>query len=367
MKKLIHLLAGTRPNYMKIFPLWSSIKARHPESVVRIIHTGQHYDARMSDVFFADFDMPEPDYFLNVGSGSHATQTAKVMMEMEALLLKERPDVLVVVGDVNSTMAGALTAVKLGIAVAHVEAGLRSGDRSMPEEINRIVTDGISDWLFTSCRDADRNLLREGADPAKIHFVGNLMIDSLKRMLPRARKAGMLNELDLQPCGYSLVTLHRPSNVDHPDTLSRLLAGLVALSERSPVVFPVHPRTRQMLQDIPSSASPNLKMLDPVGYVDFLCLQSQAELVVTDSGGIQEETTYLGIPCLTVRANTERPVTITEGSNRLVDPNSGDLFAAALDALSLKEEYLRRARVGIEGWDGEAAVRTVDILCGDRV
>lgn len=366
MKKLIHLLAGTRPNYMKIFPLWSALKARYPDCGVRIIHTGQHYDARMSDIFFSDFDMPEPDYFLNVGSGSHATQAAKVMMALEALLLKERPDVFVVVGDVNSTMAGALTAVKLGIPVAHVEAGLRSGDRSMPEEINRIVTDGISDWLFTSCRDADRNLLREGVDPAKIHFVGNVMIDSLKRMLPRARESGILDELGLTPAGYTLVTLHRPSNVDSPETLSRLLGGLTALSERSPVVFPVHPRTREILRNMPSTATHNLRLLDPIGYIDFLGLQSQAELVVTDSGGIQEETTFLGIPCLTVRANTERPVTITEGSNRLVDPVSGDLFAAALDALSLKDEYRRRAQIGIEGWDGEAAVRVVDVLCGDR-
>ena len=355
----INLLAGARPNYMKAFPLWKALRELHPDWQTSLIHTGQHYDALMSDVFFTDFGMAKPDFFLGVGSGSHAEQTAKAMLTLGKLLEQERPDLLVVVGDVNSTLAGALVAAKLRIAVAHVEAGLRSGDRTMPEEINRMATDAVSDLLLTSCRDADDNLMREGVSPARIRFVGNVMIDSLVQMLPKAKATTLFDKLGLVSGAYGLATLHRPSNVDDPVVFQRLMQGLVALSARHPVIFPIHPRSRKMLDRIGLRLPPSLHLLDPVGYIDFLGLQSQACFVVTDSGGIQEETSFLGIPCLTVRPNTERPVTITHGSNRLVDPATVDLTMEVEKSLAQREEYRRRAEVGIEGWDGHAAERVV--------
>jgi UDP-N-acetylglucosamine 2-epimerase (non-hydrolysing) len=358
----IHLLAGARPNYMKVFPLWKALRALRPAWRTSLIHTGQHYDALMSDVFFTDFGMARPDYFLGVGSGTHAEQTARAMLALGELLERERPDRLVVVGDVNSTLAGALVAVKLGIGVAHVEAGLRSGDRTMPEEINRMATDAVSDLLLTSCRDADVNLRREGAAPERIRFVGNVMIDSLVQMLPKAKATPLLDKLGLAAGAYGLATLHRPANVDDPVVFKRLMQGLVALSARRPVVFPVHPRSRKMLDGLGMSLPPNLRLLDPVGYIDFLGLQARADFVVTDSGGIQEETSFLGIPCLTVRPNTERPVTIAHGSNRLVDPATVDLTTEVDKSLAQREEYRRRAEAGIEGWDGHAAERIVAAL-----
>ncbi len=355
------LLFGARPNYMKVFPLWKAIRASAPAMRPLLVHTGQHYDFAMSDRFFADLGMPPPDLSLGVGSGTHAEQTARVMTALEPVLREQGADLLVVVGDVNSTVAGALTAVKLGIPVAHVEAGLRSRDRSMPEEINRVVTDAVSGLLFTSCRDADANLLREGADPAAIHFVGNIMIDSLLLCLPRAAASDVLDRLGLAPRGYAAVTLHRPSNVDRPERLAALLADLadVATGQGMPVVFPVHPRTRAQLDAAPAPRPPGLLLVEPLGYLDFLRLESEAALVITDSGGIQEETTFFGVPCLTVRENTERPVTLTEGTNRLVAP--GERGAIAREA-ALSLGCGRRAAPSIEYWDGRTAGRIVDVL-----
>lgn len=351
-------MAGARPNYMKIFPVWREIKARDCGLDPVIVHTGQHYDAVMSDIFFRDFGMPPPDYFLGVGSGSHGLQTAKVMMSLEPLLEQLRPDLLVVPGDVNSTLAGALTGVKMSIRVAHIEAGLRSFDRTMPEEINRIVTDSVSDILFTSCRDADENLLREGIPKDKIQFVGNVMIDSLCRILPVAKKSDVIQRLGLKPRDYFAVTLHRPSNVDEPAVLERIMTMLGRVAKTAPVIFPVHPRTRAVLQKHHLECPAGVTLLDPMGYVEFLALMAGAGTVITDSGGIQEETSFLGIPCLTLRPNTERPVTIREGTNRLlkIDAQCSEIILQTFGA----RHDAKPAR--IEGWDGCAASRIVDVF-----
>jgi UDP-N-acetylglucosamine 2-epimerase (non-hydrolysing) len=357
--KTIALLAGARPNYMKIFPVWRNLHEHHPGITPVLIHTGQHYDEAMSDIFFREFGMPAPDYFLGVGSGSHAEQTAKVMTALEQVLQNNRPDMLVVAGDVNSTVAGALVAVKMGIPVAHVEAGLRSGDRTMPEEINRLVTDAISDLLLTPSRDADANLLREGIPQKKITMAGNVMIDSLVQLLPRAAESDILSRFGLTPGNYAAVTLHRPSNVDHPARLGLIMAQLSILSRTLPVVFPIHPRTRKMLElQKADRDSPGIVFAPPLGYLDFMHIQSQAALVITDSGGIQEETTFLGIPCLTIRPNTERPITITRGTNRLLDPEKESLPDSALNAVQLRPA----APPVIEGWDGHAAPRIITAL-----
>ncbi len=357
MKKVV-LLAGARPNYMKIFPVWREIKSRLCGLEPIIVHTGQHYDAVMSDIFFRDFGMPPPDHFLGVGSASHGVQTAKVMMALEPLLEEIRPDLLVVPGDVNSTLAGTLTAVKMGIRVAHIEAGLRSFDRTMPEEINRIVTDSISDILLTSCRDADKNLLREGIPQEKIFFVGNVMIDSLCRILPVAEKSDVMKRLGLKRREYFAVTLHRPSNVDDPAMLKRIMTMLGQVAESAPVIFPVHPRTRAMLKKHGLECPAGISLLDPMGYVEFLALMAGAGAVITDSGGIQEETSFLGIPCLTLRPNTERPVTIHEGTNRLIDITE--------DAVKIIQKVFAARHdikpANIEGWDGHAAKRVADVL-----
>jgi UDP-N-acetylglucosamine 2-epimerase (non-hydrolysing) len=373
VKRRIALLAGARPNYMKVFPVWRELHDRHPDLQPVLIHTGQHYDEAMSDVFFRDFGMPAPDYFLGVGSGPHGAQTGQVMIALEAILLKDRPDLLVVVGDVNSTVAGTLVAVKMGIPVAHIEAGLRSRDRTMPEEINRLATDAISDLLLTSCRDADLNLLAEGIPAARIRFVGNVMIDSLVELLPRAQASRVLSDRLLTPRSYAAVTLHRPSNVDEPERLLMLMDQLSALAREMPVVFPLHPRTRKMLEasgfrlpdardSVPQHGTPGrvsgLLATEPLGYLDFLRLQSEAAVVITDSGGVQEETSFLGIPCLTVRPNTERPITITQGTNRLVDPAQESLATAAREAM-----HRRPGQPPVmEGWDGRAATRIVAAL-----
>jgi UDP-N-acetylglucosamine 2-epimerase (non-hydrolysing) len=358
MKKVV-LLAGARPNYMKVFPLWRVIRATAPDIQPVLIHTGQHYDPFMSDVFFTDFGMPKPDRFLGVGSGSHGLQTGKTMIALEPVLAEEKPDLLVVVGDVNSTAAGALVAVKMGIPVAHVEAGLRSRDRTMPEEINRIVTDSIADLLLTSCRDADDNLRAEGIPAERIHFVGNIMIDSLEYILPRAADSAILRSLGLDEGKYVAVTLHRPSNVDHPEQLREILGALDEIAATLPVVFPVHPRTRKAIDQAGfQPAHSSFKILEPLGYIDFLRLESRAALVITDSGGIQEETTYLGIPCLTVRPNTERPITITQGTNRLVKPERKMLVEATVEALARR----KGKRVVIELWDGQTASRILSLV-----
>lgn len=358
--KSVAFLAGARPNYMKVFPVWkAAAAARLPVRPV-LIHTGQHYDEAMSDVFFRDFEMEKPTHFLGVGSGPHGLQTAKVMIALEELFTKDRPDLLLVVGDVNSTVAGALVAVKMGIPVAHIEAGLRSFDRTMPEEINRLVTDAISDLLLTSCRDAEPHLLREGVAREKIRFVGNVMIDSLVTLLPKAAASSRPRELGLGDSPFILTTLHRPSNVDQPARLRLLLDNLIALTEQMPVVFPVHPRTRKMLeQSAVKLPSRGLILTEPLGYNDFLALETRAALCITDSGGVQEETSYLGVPCLTVRPNTERPVTVTKGTNRLIDPETESLRAAAEAALA---KGRRQTPCPIEGWDGWAAGRIVQVI-----
>src|SRR5436309_7661605 len=318
--KILHVV-GARPNFMKVAPILAQLRRREGVKQV-LVHTGQHYDARMSDVFFQDLGMPQPDVHLGVGSGSHAQQTARVMMEVEPVLARERPDVVVVAGDVNSTVAVALVAAKMGVAIAHVEAGLRSRDWTMPEEINRVLTDRLSDLLFTPSRDGAENLRQEGIDPARVHFVGNVMIDSLHAALPRARESRIHQRLGVRKGEYALATLHRPSNVDEPAALERLLAALAEVSGRLPVVFPIHPRTRARLAADPSlrakaEGARGLRLVEPIGYLDFLALTANARLVMTDSGGIQEETTALGVPCLTVRHNTERPVTVEVGTTTL--------------------------------------------------
>ncbi len=376
---LLHV-AGARPNFMKIAPVMRAV-ARHPDRLEQaLVHTGQHYDDNMSRVFFEQLGLPKPDLNLEVGSGSHAVQTARIMEKFEPIVLSRRPDWVVVVGDVNSTIACALVCAKLGVRVAHVEAGLRSGDRTMPEEINRVLTDQISDLLFTPSRDGDENLLREGVEAAKIHFVGNVMIDTLLRLLPSAEEAffkllasheGLANRLGGKPksssagstAPYLLVTLHRPSNVDDVDTLGEIMSVVGELAGRMPVVFPVHPRTRARLKALgwapPSSAAEqNLLLVDPVGYLEFVGLQRHAALVLTDSGGIQEETTVLGVPCLTARPNTERPVTITSGTNQLVESNREALLEAVDLTLSCPQPEVRVPEL----WDGRAAERITEVF-----
>jgi UDP-N-acetylglucosamine 2-epimerase (non-hydrolysing) len=351
-------VVGARPNFMKIAPIAHRLALRSQVRHV-IVHTGQHYDQNMSKVFFDDLEIPAPEIHLGVGSGSHAQQTARVMMAFEAVLLREKPAIVVVVGDVNSTMAATLVASKLDVPVAHVEAGLRSFDRTMPEEINRVVTDAVADLLLTPSRDADENLLREGVDPARIRFVGNVMIDSLLRFLPRARSTRSHAALGLAPRGYALVTLHRPSNVDDRATLAGLVGLLERIAARLPVVFPIHPRTRKMIQEFglePHSSA--LRLVDPVGYLEFICLEEAARVVLTDSGGIQEETTVLGVPCLTLRNNTERPVTVTDGTNRVVGQDPEAIWAAVQELL---EAEPAPARVP-EYWDGQAGERVVRAL-----
>lgn len=354
--KVLHVV-GARPNFPKVAPLMAAMKAAGDVFQQALVHTGQHYDARMSQIFFEDLEMPEPDEYLNVGSGSHAWQTAQVMTSIEPVLLKHRPDWVFVVGDVNSTLACALVSVKLGIPAAHVEAGLRSWDRSMPEEINRILTDQIADLLFTPSEDGDANLLREGISANKIHRVGNIMIDSLVRMLPKARQLGTAQSMGLQPGKYVLVTLHRPSNVDQPETLQQALTALEAIALETPVIFPVHPRTRKTIQQA-GWQLPNIRLLEPLGYLDFLSLTASAGLVITDSGGIQEETTYLGVPCLTVRSSTERPITISQGTNQLVACTKEAILSAFAETWGKAVAADRCPPL----WDGRTAQRIVEVM-----
>ena len=353
-------IAGARPNFMKIAPLAAAITAHNTSSAPVIehflVHTGQHYDQKMSDLFFKELGIPEPDINLGVGGGSHAVQTAEIMKRIEPVLLEHRPDYLLVVGDVNSTIACALVAVKLGIKIIHVEAGLRSYDRGMPEEINRILTDAISDILFITERGATDNLIREGIDPHKIYFVGNVMIDTLLEHRVKAEQSDILERLGIVG-EYGVVTLHRPSNVDDPIQLAMLLAALNEVSVDLPLIFPVHPRTRIRLLDHHIPVAEAIRLVEPLGYLDFLKLQSSARLVLTDSGGIQEETTVLGVPCLTLRESTERPVTVTEGTNRLVKLDRQAIVAAVRDTL----HGAVSGRIP-EFWDGGAAARIVAIL-----
>lgn len=355
-RRVLHVV-GARPNFMKAAPL---IAALRELSTVRqsLVHTGQHYDANMSDTFFRQLGMPHPDVNLGVGSGSHARQTAEVMIGLDSYLDAQPVDLIVVYGDVNSTMAASLVAAKRRIRLAHVEAGLRSGDRSMPEEMNRLVTDRLADLLFTPSGDAVENLLREGTPPDAIHDVGNIMIDSLVRLLPHTDIA-CARELAGIPgvAKFVLVTLHRPSNVDDSGQLLGIVAVLRELSRRIRVVFPVHPRTRARLASTGADLS-GITLVDPVGYLEFLALQQHADLVITDSGGIQEETTYLGVACLTVRDTTERPVTVTLGTNRLIGTDPGHLLAEALRVLNGD----RKPGSIPPRWDGRTAERIRDVI-----
>ncbi|HEU4714687.1 MAG TPA: UDP-N-acetylglucosamine 2-epimerase (non-hydrolyzing) [Pyrinomonadaceae bacterium] len=362
MLKVINVV-GARPNFMKVAPIVSAMKARPAKFQPLVVHTGQHYDAAMSDSFFRDLQLPEPDTHLGVGSGSHAAQTAAVMERFEPVVLQEKPDWVLVVGDVNSTIACALVCVKLGVKVAHVEAGLRSRDRTMPEEINRLLTDQIADLLFTPSPDADANLRAEGIPEERIRFVGNVMIDSLHQNLERARQSTVRRDLGVDDLDYAVMTLHRPSNVDVHGTFAGILSALETITESLPVVFPVHPRTRKTIAELGLSdrvaAMKNLRVIDPLGYLDFLNLYSGSRLVLTDSGGIQEETTALGIPCLTLRENTERPITVEMGTNVVVGTDPAKIVNAANAALNGDPKPTAQQP---PLWDGHTSERILDAL-----
>ena len=375
--KIVHV-CGARPNFMKIAPLLRAIDKHNASSKGNpiepiLVHTGQHYDYEMSQVFFQDLELPKPDVYLGVGSGTHAEQTARVMIELEKVLLKERPDLVVVVGDVNSTVAAALAAVKLHIPTAHVEAGLRSYDRTMPEEINRLLTDQVSDYLFTPSRDADENLKREGILREKIFFVGNVMVDSLLFNKVKADQSQILTQLKLAEEGYALLTLHRPSNVDEKRSLTNIMSAITKISEWIPVVFPAHPRTQKKLREFnldphatviaspdiigawQSQSQSSILITPPLSYTDFLKLEMYAKFVMTDSGGIQEETTVLNVPCLTLRDTTERPITITQGTNVLIGNNPRKIIEEASGILASNS----KSQSHIELWDGKTAERII--------
>ncbi len=354
------VVAGARPNFMKIAPLLREMRTRDDFNPF-VVHTGQHYDAAMSEEFFHDLGIPAPDANLGVGSGSHAAQTAQVLTRIEPLLTGGRPEAVVVVGDVNSTLAASLAAVKLGIPVAHVEAGLRSFDRSMPEEINRLLTDRVARWLFTTEPAAEENLRREGISAERIHHVGNVMVDSLLAHLDRARERHTLARLGLEAGGYALLTLHRPSNVDAAEPLARLMEVFEEIHAELPVVFPVHPRTRASMAGLLGGREPRLRTTEPLGYLDFVQLMADARLVLTDSGGIQEETTVLGVPCLTLRDTTERPITVSQGTNSVVGTKPSTILAEVRKVL---DGGGKRGCVP-ELWDGRAAERIVAVLAHD--
>jgi len=371
------IAVGARPNFMKSAPLLNELD-KFPVFKPILVHTGQHYDSSMSASFFEELKLPEPDIYLGVGSGTHAEQTGKIMVRVEKVLIKEKPDLVIVVGDVNSTIACALVASKLGIPVAHVEAGLRSFDRTMPEEINRLLTDQISDLLFTTCEDANRNLKREGIPESKIFFVGNVMIDSLMHHMEVAEKSTILHKLGLRIGDslreYAVLTMHRPSNVDDRGVLRGILNVLLDFSRKIPVIFPTHPRTLKRMREFKlnkmvkyrrsfnsahlDTPDNNMIVIPPLGYLDFLSLMSHAALVLTDSGGIQEETTILGIPCLTLRNNTERPITVREGTNVVVGNDPQIIKKAVGEALEGHVPQRKRPKL----WDGRAAARIVKVL-----
>ncbi len=358
MIKILNVV-GARPNFMKMAPIIAAINRRGGRVSQTLIHTGQHYDESMSAAFFRDLEIPRADLNLEIGSGTHAVQTARVMLAFEPVLAERKPDWVVVVGDVNSTLACALVASKLDVRVAHVEAGLRSFDRTMPEEINRVLTDRIADLLLTPSADADANLLREGVSPDRIVRVGNVMIDTLLRQMERARGSNILAGLDLRPGEFAVLTLHRPSNVDDPQTLKTLFAAFGEVAQKMPIIFPAHPRTKLRMREFGIERPPGLRMLEPLGYPDFLRLWSNARFVMTDSGGLQEETTALGIPCLTLRENTERPITVEEGTNNIVGRDPQRIVGASLEILS----NCRAGEMRVpELWDGRAAERIVDAL-----
>lgn len=356
---VIHLVCAARPNFMKIAPLYHALKKQQWATPV-IVHTGQHYDLNMSDVFFTDLGLPKPDIYLGVGSGTHAEQTGKVMMYYEKVLYDQRPDLIVVVGDVNSTMAATIAASKMGIKVAHLEAGLRSFDRSMPEEINRVVTDVLADMLWTPSKDADENLINEGISSEKIKLVGNIMIDSLEMLRESIECQKTYLSFGLEAGGYGIVTIHRPSNVDDPNVLNEICAVLKEIAENVPLVFPIHPRTRRKIEEnhllSAQETTGKLFLPEPLNYIRFMNLVFNSRFVITDSGGIQEETSYIGIPCLTLRQNTERPITVSHGTNQLCE----------LTQLKRKIDGILQGHVpqrkDIELWDGRTAERIVKIL-----
>ncbi len=358
--KIINIV-GARPNFMKIAPLMAAYGA-YPQVQPMLVHTGQHYDEKMSDLFFRQLEIPAPDINLGVGSGSHAAQTAAIMTAFEPIVLAEKPDAVLVVGDVNSTIACGMVAVKLGVKLIHVEAGLRSGDRTMPEEINRILVDSISDLLFVTEKSGRENLLRDGVDESKIFLVGNVMIDTLLKNKAKADQSTLLTDLGVDGAPYAALTLHRPANVDDPVVLAGLLDALEVISNEMPIIFPIHPRTRKNIAGSSLAgrveAMTNLRLLDPLGYLDFLKLTSAATLVLTDSGGIQEETTILRVPCLTLRENTERPITAEVGSNRIVGVKPDAILAAYRDVMSGAGRTPRIPDL----WDGKAAQRIAKIL-----
>jgi UDP-N-acetylglucosamine 2-epimerase (non-hydrolysing) len=368
----IMAVVGARPNMMKIAPVMAEMQ-RHPDLKPVLVHTGQHYDFAMSQVFLEQLHLGEPDYNLHVGSGTHHVQTAEIMKRFGEVVSADRPDLIVVAGDVNSTMACALVGAKEVIPVAHIESGLRSRDRTMPEEVNRVVTDALADLLFITEQSARENLLREGVGPEKIHFVGNVMIDSLIHALENARKSPLLQNLGLAGQKYSVLTLHRPSNVDDPERLHATLKAIAAISRELPVVFPIHPRTAakaakfsiaemQAWDGIQKISSHGIWTMPPASYMDFLCLVDSSAMVITDSGGIQEETTYLGVPCLTFRNNTERPITVSEGTNRLIGNDPVNLLAGAKKLLQNGVGKPRNSYVPPRLWDGRASERIVEVI-----
>src|SRR5215831_18321536 len=358
MTKVLNVV-GARPNFMKMAPIIAEMNARGGEITQSLVHTGQHYDDAMSGAFIRDLGMPEPDICLASGCGTHAEQTARVMLAFEGVVVAHKPDWVVVVGDVNSTLACALVASKLRVRVAHVEAGLRSGDWTMPEEINRVLTDRLSDLLLTPSPDADQNLLREGIAPDRIVRVGNVMIDTLHRQIERARRSTILDDLSLEAQGFAAMTLHRPSNVDDPDSLRRIFAAVGRIARALPVVFPAHPRSLRRMREFGVEPPPGVKVISPLGYLDFLKLWSNSKMTLTDSGGLQEETTALGVPCLTLRENTERPITIELGTNIVVGTDTNKIISAAWAALDSDKELARNLP---PLWDGHTAERIVESL-----
>lgn len=361
MKKILNVV-GARPNFMKILPIISELNRYRDVFDHKLVHTGQHYDSEMSSIFFKDLSLPKPDIHLGVGSGTHAVQTANIMIKFERVVLQEKPDLVIVVGDVNSTLACSIVCSKLGIQVSHVEAGLRSFDRSMPEEINRVVTDALSDFLFTTSQEADENLVREGISRDKIFFVGNVMIDTLLENRKKAESSCILEELNLKERDYAILTLHRPSNVDNRENLVKILKALNEIQRRIPIVYPIHPRTRKRLEEFSLEEDvksiKNLRLIDPIGYLDFLRLMIDSSFVLTDSGGIQEETTFLNIPCLTLRENTERPITVEIGTNIIVGTCPKRIVEEAVNILNGNRKEGKIPPL----WDGKASKRIVDVL-----